>query len=213
MSNDFVLHAEGRNDIGKGASRRLRRLEARIPGIVYGGNAEPQMITLELREMVKALESESFYSQILTLEIDGKAEKAVLRDLQRHPSKGTPMHADFMRVDRAHKITMSIPLHILNEEKCVGVKQQGGLLYQNASEVEVSCLPQDLPQFLEIDVAALELDQVIHLSDLKLPENVELVALIQGEGHDLPVVSVQAPRGGAGDEDEEGTADEESSES
>ncbi|MCK0538636.1 50S ribosomal protein L25/general stress protein Ctc [Alcanivorax quisquiliarum] len=213
MSNDFVLHAEGRNDIGKGASRRLRRLEARIPGIVYGGNAEPQMITLELREMVKALESESFYSQILTLEIDGKAEKAVLRDLQRHPSKGTPLHADFMRVDSAHKITMSIPLHILNEEKCVGVKQQGGLLYQNASEVEVSCLPQDLPQFLEVDVAALELDQVIHLSDLKLPENVELVALIQGEGHDLPVVSVQAPRGGAGDEDEDDTPDEESSES
>ncbi|KAF0805111.1 50S ribosomal protein L25/general stress protein Ctc [Alcanivorax sp. S71-1-4] len=210
MSNEFLLHAEGRSDVGKGASRRLRRQEARIPGIVYGGNAEPQMVTLELRELVKALENEAFYSHVLTLKIDGKTQQAVLRDLQRHPAKGTPMHADFLRVDKTHKITMQVPLHFLNEDKCVGVKQQGGKITHNASEVEVSCLPQNLPEFLEVDMADVKLDQVVHLSDIKLPKGVELVALTHGADHDLPVVSVHAPKGTAADEAEDAAGDENS---
>ena len=212
MSNEFLLHAEGRSDVGKGASRRLRRLEARIPGIIYGGKTAPQMVTLELRELAKALENEAFYSHVLTLDVDGKKQQAVLRDLQRHPAKGTPMHADFLRVDKTHKITMQVPLHFINEEKCVGVKQQGGKINHNASEVEVSCLPQNLPEFIEVDMAAVTLDQVVHLSDLKLPKGVELVALSHGEDHDLPVAAVHAPKGGAVDEAEDGEDGEDAKE-
>ena len=153
MSNEFLLNAEIRSDAGKGASRRLRRLQDRVPGILYGGEAEPQMISVELRELKKALENEAFYSHILTLKVDGKDVQAVLRDLQRHPAKGVPTHADFLRVDKTHKITMNVPLHFINEAGSIGVKKQGGEIQHNISEVEVSCLPQDLPEFIEVDMA------------------------------------------------------------
>src|SRR5690554_5088083 len=116
MSNPFALNAEARADAGKGASRRLRHA-ARVPGIIYGGEAEPAMISIEARELVKSLENENFYSSILTLIVDGKKEQAVIRDLQRHPSKGFPIHADFMRISKGQKITIIIPIHFLNEEK------------------------------------------------------------------------------------------------
>lgn len=208
MSNEFLLKAEDRSDVGKGASRRLRRLEARIPGIIYGGKNAPQMITVELRELVKALENEAFYSHILTLDVDGKKQQAVLRDLQRHPAKGTPMHCDFLRVDKTHKITMQVPLHFTNEEKCAGVKQQGGKITHSASEVEVSCLPQNLPEFIEVDMTNVTLDQVVHLSDLSLPKGVELLALTHGEEHDLPVASVHMPKGTTADEAEDEASEE-----
>ena len=208
MANEFLLHAESRSDQGKGASRRLRRLQARLPGILYGGNQEPAMISLELRELNKALENEAFYSHILTINLDGKEHQAVLRDLQRHPGKGTPIHADFLRVDKTHKITMNVPLHFINEASAVGVKKQGGKIMHNASEVEVSCLPQNLPEFIEVDMAAVELDQVVHLSDLKLPKGVELVALSHGADHDLPVAAIHAPKGGADVDEEEGAGEE-----
>ncbi|MFP1682341.1 50S ribosomal protein L25/general stress protein Ctc [Alloalcanivorax sp. C16-1] len=205
MSNEFELTAESRSDAGKGASRRLRRLQGRVPGIIYGGTAEPQMISLEARELKKALETEAFYSHILTLKLEGKKQQAVLRDLQRDPARGFPIHADFMRVDASHKITMIVPLHFTNEEACIGVKKQGGEIHRNISEVEVSCLPKDLPEYLEVDMIAVELDQVIHLSEIKLPGGVELTELTHGEDHDQPVVAVHKPKVRAEeDEGEEG---------
>ncbi|MBM1143177.1 50S ribosomal protein L25/general stress protein Ctc [Alcanivorax sp. ZXX171] len=202
MSNEFELTAESRSDTGKGASRRLRRLQGRIPGIIYGGDAEPQMISLESRELRKALETEAFYSHILSLKLDGKTQQAVLRDLQRDPARGFPIHADFMRVDATHKITMVVPVHFTNEEACIGVKKQGGEIHRNISEVEISCLPKNLPEYLEVDMASVELDQVIHLSEIKLPGGVEIVELTHGEDHDQPVVAVHKPKVRA--EEEEG---------
>ncbi|MDF1781934.1 MAG: 50S ribosomal protein L25/general stress protein Ctc [Alcanivoracaceae bacterium] len=198
MSNEFSLSAETRDDTGKGASRRLRRTESRVPAIVYGGKSEPQKISLEFKELVKALENEAFYSHILTIDVAGKKEQAILRDLQRHPSKGFPLHADFQRVDKTHKIHMSVPVHFINEDKCVGVKNSGGEIQHNTAEVEVTCLPQNLPEFIEVDMAEVEMDQVIHLSDLKLPKGVELVQL--SHDHDLPIVAVHKPKVRGGDD-------------
>ena len=201
MSNEFTLTAENRSDAGKGASRRLRRLQNKVPGIIYGGEAEPKMISLEMRELKKALETEAFYSHILTLKLEGGEQQAVLRDLQRHPSSGFPIHADFLRVDASHKITMTVPLHFTNEEACIGVKKQGGEIHHNVSEVEISCLPKNLPEFLTVDMTAVELDQVVHLSDIKLPAGVELTQLALGEDHDHPVVAVHKPKVRGGDEE------------
>ncbi|MZR64228.1 50S ribosomal protein L25/general stress protein Ctc [Alcanivorax sp. DP30] len=212
MSNEFLLNAESRSDTGKGASRRLRRLQERVPGIVYGGEAEPQLISVELRELKKALENEAFYSHILTLKIDGKEVQAVLRDLQRNPAKGFPTHADFLRVDKTHKITMNVPLHFINEESAVGVKKQGGEIQHNVSEVEVSCLPQNLPEFIEVDMAGVELNAIVHLSDLKLPKGVELTQLALGEDHDQPVAAIHAPKVRASESDEAGEGEEAASE-
>ena len=209
MSNDFLLNAESRSDTGKGASRRLRRLQERVPGIIYGGEAEPQMISVELRELKKALETEAFYSHVLTLKLDGKDVQAVLRDMQRHPAKGHPTHVDFLRVDKTHKITMNIPLHFINEDSAVGVKKQGGEIQHNISEVEVSCLPQDLPEFIEVDMADVELDAIVHLSDLKLPKGVELTQLALGDDHDHPVAAIHAPKVRASQSDDEAGEGEE----
>lgn len=200
MSNEFTINAESRSVAGKGASRRLRRLDSKVPAIVYGADKDPQNISVEFKDLVKALENEAFYSHVLTLNVDGNREEVVLKDLQRHPSKSVPVHADFQRVDTTHKLHMNIPLHFLNEEKCVGVKQSGGIIAHQMSEVEVTCLAKDLPEFIEVDVADLDVGSVIHLSDLKIPAGVEIRALQLGEDHDLPVVSVNAPRGGTDEE-------------
>ena len=209
MSNEFELTAESRSDTGKGASRRLRRLHGRIPAIIYGGHADPVMVSLETRELKKALETEAFYSHILTLKLDGKKQQAVLRDLQRDPARGFPIHADFMRVEAGHEITMVVPLHYTNEEACIGVKKQGGEIHRNISEVEISCLPKHLPEYLEVDMIAVELDQVLHLSDIKLPTGVTLTQLAYGEDHDQPIVAVHTPkvRASEDDEDEDGQED------
>ncbi len=201
MSNEFTLNAEARADAGKGASRRLRHT-ARIPGIIYGGETAPEMISIETRELVKALENEAFYSHILTINVGGKKEQAVIRDLQRHPAKGFPMHADFLRVDKTHKITMMVPVHFLNEDKCTGVKNEGGEIQHNLAEVEVSCLPQNLPEFLEVDMTDIKLNQIVHLSDIKLPKGVELVQL--AHQHDLPIVAVHAKKGATADDEAAG---------
>ena len=201
MSNEFALDAEARSDAGKGASRRLRR-ENKVPGIIYGGGSEPQQISVQLKELVKALENEAFYSHILTLNLGGKSQQAVLRDLQRHPSKGVPIHADFLRVDKTHKITMNVPLHFINEAKCVGVKQDGGEIQHNASEVEISCLPQDLPEYIEVDMADVAMDQIVHLSDLVVPKGVELIQL--AHDHDVPVASVHAKKAAPAEDEADG---------
>ncbi len=214
MADSYTLNVAIREDKGKGASRRLRRLESKVPAIIYGGGKAPQPVSIELKELTKQLENEAFYSHILTLNLAGSEVKAVLKDLQRHPAKSTPTHADFLRVDETHKIQMKVPLHFINEDKCHGVKMQGGAISHQLTEVEVSCLPQHLPEFIEVDMSEIPLGQTVHLSDLKLSEGVLLVELSHGADHDLPVAMVQAPKGGSADEatdqpsEEGGSSDE-----
>ncbi len=212
MSGEFALNAKTRTDLGKGASRRLRRLENRVLGIVYGGTDEPTPISVADNEIAKLAENEAFFTSIIDLDLDGKAEKVVVKDMQRHPAKEEIMHLDLMRVDATTKITMHVPLHFINEDSCHGVKMQGGTIAHALNDIEVTCLPKDLPEFIEIDMKALEIGDNIHLSDLTLPEGVESVALTHGEDHDLLVSAVNAPRGGGDEESEDDSAAEESGE-
>lgn len=207
MSNEITLNAEVRSNSGKGASRRLRK-EQKVPAIVYGGKGEPQLLTIAYKELVKALESESFYTQVLTLLVDGKKQQAVLRDLQRHPSRGEPTHADFQRVDAKQKIHTIVPLHFINEDKCVGVKEQGGEIQHNAAEVEVVSLPKDIPNFIEVDMTDVKMGEIVHLSNLKLPKGVEILALTHGADHDQPVAAVHKPKGMSSDDVAEAEAAE-----
>lgn len=194
MKESFEINATVRTDMGKGASRRLRRTET-VPAIIYGGDSDPQSISLTHNEIKHHLENEAFYSHVLTLNLEGKPEKVILRDLQRHPFKPVILHADFMRVDNKTQLTMNVPLHFINEENSIGVKQQGGLVAHLASDVEVACLASDLPEYLEVDLLNLELGESIHLSQIKMPKGVEVVALQHGEDHDLAIVSINKPRG------------------
>ncbi len=190
----FTLNAKIRTDEGKGASRRLRRLEAKLPAVIYGGSTPAQSITLELKELVKALENEAFYSHVLTIDVDGTPEKAVIKSLQRHPAKGTPMHADFLRVDATHKLIMHIPLHFINQDTCVGVKTEGGELSLMAADLEVACLPADLPEFIEVDLLNVHIGTTLHITDIKLPKGVEVPALALGHDHDQPIANVHKSR-------------------
>lgn len=194
MSVSFTLNAKNRTDEGKGASRRLRRLENRVPAVIYGGTQEAQSISLELRELVKALESEAFYSHVLTINVDGKPEQAVIKALQRHPAKNTPMHADFLRIDATHKLTIRVPVHYLNQDTCVGVKLEGGELAIMAADLEIACLPSDLPEFLEVDLKDVHVGTTLHISDIKLPKGVEVPALALGHDHDQPIANVHKSR-------------------
>ncbi|MDF3868616.1 50S ribosomal protein L25/general stress protein Ctc [Pseudomonas denitrificans (nom. rej.)] len=189
---DFVLNAQERSDLGKGASRRLRRNEGLIPAVVYGGEKAPQSLTLELREVSKLLENEAAFSHVITLNVGSVKETVLIKALQRHPSKGFVMHADFQRVVAGQKLTAHVPLHFINEATAVGVKVGGGEISHVISEVEVSCLPKDLPEFIEVDLAQVALGQIVHLSDLKLPKGVELVQL--AHGNDLAVANIHASR-------------------
>lgn len=195
MSNDFVLNAKAREDVGKGASRRLRRLAQEIPAIIYGGKKEPQNISLAENEFAHALENEAFYSHIITINLEGgKAQDVILKDIQRHPAKPKILHADFLRVSKTQKLTTKVPLHFINESSSIGVKQQGGVVTHSMSELDIQCLPGDLPEFIEVDLANLEIGQVIHISDLELPKGVESVELSHGEEHDLAVATIHKPR-------------------
>ncbi|HDY97706.1 MAG TPA: 50S ribosomal protein L25/general stress protein Ctc [Pseudomonas sabulinigri] len=191
---DFSLNANARDDLGKGASRRLRRNENLVPAIVYGGNKEPQSISIAARELNKALENEAFYSHVIKLSIDGKKQDVLLKAMQRHPAKPIIMHVDFLRVVAGHEVTVHVPLHFINEDTCVGVKKSGGVISHTMTDVEVTCLPKDLPEFIEVDMAGVDLGDIVHLSNLKLPKGVNVPALAQGADHDLPVANVHAPR-------------------
>ncbi|SDZ94460.1 50S ribosomal protein L25/general stress protein Ctc [Microbulbifer marinus] len=192
--SDIKLNASVRSDEGKGASRRLRRLEGRVPGIVYGGKAEPQSISVLQKELFKALENEAFFSSVLSLDIDGKEDKVILRDLQRHPAKQQLLHVDFQRVSANTKVHVKVPLHFLNEDTCKGVKA-GGIVSHTLTELEISAPASKLPEFIEVDLAGLEMDGILHISDIKLPAGVESVDLSHGADHDLVVASVHKPRG------------------
>ncbi|MEH6558942.1 MAG: 50S ribosomal protein L25/general stress protein Ctc [Oceanicoccus sp.] len=208
MSGEFTLKAESRTDLGKGASRRLRRLENKVLGIVYGGKNKPSPITVAMNEIVKLAENEAFFTSLVDLDLDGKSEQVVIKDMQRHPAKETIMHVDFLRVSAKTKIIMHVPLHFTNEETCHGVKMEGGTVSHALNDIEISCLPKDLPEYIEVNMEALKVGDNIHLSDLTLPKGVESVALAHGEDHDLLVSAVNAPRGG-GDEEEETPATDE----
>ena len=201
MSTDFTLHAKGREDTGKGASRRLRRLAGEIPAIVYGGKKNPARIALVHKDVMKALENEAFYSHIIALDIDGKSEDVIVKDVQRHPAKAIVLHMDFLRVSKNTKLQTRVPLHFINEDICVGAKLGGGLIAHSMTELEIMCLPADLPEYLEVDMAEVDLGQTLHISDIKLPKGVESVALSHGDDHDLPIAAVNKSK--AKDEDEE----------
>jgi large subunit ribosomal protein L25 len=191
MTN-FALNAEARSDLGKGASRRLRRNASLVPAVIYGGDKAPQSISLVAKDFAKLLENEASYSHVLSLTVDGNVETVLIKALQRHPAKGFVLHADFVRAVADHKLTTSIPLHFINAESADAVKLQGGEISHTISEVEVSCLPKDLPEFIEVDLAKVALGQTVHLSDLTVPAGVELVAL--AHGNDLAIANIHASR-------------------
>jgi large subunit ribosomal protein L25 len=209
MSDQFELNAEVREDIGKGASRRLRRHANNVPAIIYGGGEDPQPLTLVRKDFEKALENEAFYSHVLTINVGKKAQQAILKDLQRHPAKNSVMHADFLRVDDKTLVKVTVPIHFLNEEKSAGVKLEGGIVQHQMTEVEVQCLPGVIPEYLEVDMLEVAIGQIVHLSDIGFPEGVVSTALSLGEDHDLAIASIIAPRGGSEEEEElEAAADE-----
>lgn len=187
--NDFTLNAEVRSDLGKGASRRLRRLASLVPAVVYGGDKAPESISMLAKEVAKLLENEAAYSHIIELNVGGTKQNVVIKALQRHPAKGHVMHADFVRVVAGQKLTAVVPVHFVNEAAPV---KKGGEISHVTSELEVSCLPKDLPEFIEVDLADAEIGTIIHLSDLKAPKGVEFVALAHGD--DKAVANVHAPR-------------------
>ena len=189
MSDDFDLIAEIREDQGKGASRRLRH-DGKVPAIIYGGGRPPRSLTFDHNKVIKQLENESFYSSVLNIKVGDKSQAAILKDMQRHPARNLIMHMDFQRIVEDQVIKMNVPLHFLGEDVAVGVKQGGGKVSHLMTEVEVVCLPKDLPEYLDIDISELELNAMMYLSDIPLPEGVEIPALAQGDEANRPVVSI-----------------------
>lgn len=190
---DFTIQAELRTDTGKGASRRLRR-EEKVPAILYGADKEAVSITVDHNKVNNMADHEAFYSHILTLVIDGKKHEAILKDVQRHPYKPKLTHLDFQRVVKGQKLHTHVPVHFVNEASAVGVKEEGGVVVHHIADLEVTCLPKDLPEFVEVDIANLKLGETLHLTDLNMPKGVELVELAKGADHDQAVVSITAPR-------------------
>ena len=202
------LKATARQDKGKGASRRLRR-ENMTPGIIYGADKDPLSISMVHDDLYHAAEKESFYSQILEIDVDGTIEKVVAKDMQRHVYKPMIQHVDFLRIDENKKLRTHVPIHCINEDACIGTKK-GGLITHDMIEIEIACLPKNLPEFIEVDVTDLDVGSSLHLSELKLPEGVEVPEL--NRGHDQSVVSVAKVRGGAADDEESGEAADEAGE-
>jgi len=190
MSEKFDLIAEIREDQGKGASRRLRR-SGKVPAIIYGAGRPPRQLAFDHNRVIQQLENESFYSSILNIKVGEKSQAAIVKDIQRHPAKSIIMHMDFQRIVAGEKIKMNVPIHYLNAEESIGVKQEGGSVSQLVNDVEVSCLPKDLPEYFEVDIAELKLNEMLHLSDIKVPDGVEIPELAQGPEHDHAIVSIQ----------------------
>lgn len=191
MSTGFELEIEARDKLGTSESRRLRRL-GKVPAILYGGGKDPQSVMLEKDRLQIQMEQEAFYTSILTLNLNGESQAVIVKDVQRHPAKRQVLHLDFQRILADEKITLKIPIHFIGEEEAIGVREQGGEIAHLTTDVEISCLPKDLPEYLEIDITDLELNQLLHLSDIKVPEGVEVVALAHDQ--DPAVVSINPPR-------------------
>jgi large subunit ribosomal protein L25 len=192
MSNVFEFVAESRGQSGTSAARNVRR-QGKVPAVIYGGHAEPQMLVLSHNEVVKHLEHEAVYSHVLDVTVDGKKEKAILKGVQRNPAKFQILHLDFLRVSMKEAIKVHVPLHFINEDSSLGGKK-GGISTHSMVDVEVTCLPAALPEYIEVDLAKLDIGETLHLTDLVLPKGVEIVVLNQGADHDLPVVSMMASK-------------------
>ena len=210
MSSVFEFVAESR-DMSSKVTARVERRKGNIPAVIYGGAAAPQSIVLSHNDVAKHLSYEAVYSHVLDLSVDGKSEKVILKALQRHPAKPQVMHMDFMRVDETHALKVHVPIHFLNEAECVGVKS-GGLVTHAMIDVEVSCLPSKLPGFIEVDLAALDIGDSVHLTDLALPEGVDIPVLAQGDGHDYAVAQVVKTKAAAETTDEVSEGEESSGE-
>jgi large subunit ribosomal protein L25 len=193
MSDSFIVNVELRDDLGKGASRRLRRLEDKIPAIVYGAGKKPQPLSIAHKDVIKHLEDEAFYSHILTLQAGKTKQQVILKDLQRHPFKPKVTHMDFLRVSANEKLHTSVPIHYINEDECPGVKE-GGVINHSYTTVEVACLPKNFPEFIEVDMAEMTMDQILHLSDIVMPKGVEIVELTHGEDHDQAIATIHKAR-------------------
>lgn len=192
MSGVFEFVAKSRNKTGTSAAKSVRR-QGDVPAVIYGGGQAPQMLVLEHNEIIKHLVHEAVYSHVLDVVVDGKAEKAVLKGIQRHPAKSKILHLDFMRVNELDKLKVHVPLHFINEATSVGVKK-GGVAAHAMVEVEVSCLSSALPEFIAVDLANLDVGESLHLSDLVLPAGVSIVELTHGADHNQPVVSIMASK-------------------
>ena len=193
MSEQVNLSAAERSSEGKSSNRNLRR-SGFIPGVVYGGKEEPKKISIMEKDIVKASEVAGFATQILRISIEGKEVDVVIKEIQRHPATSRVLHADFMRVDPDSKITLVVPIRTLNDENCVGVKASGGQVNHLINDVEISCLASNLPEQLEIDVLELDIGDTVSLSEIKLPEGVEITLLAQAEDRDQAVVSITEAR-------------------
>lgn len=191
MKAAFELDGQPRAGLGRAENRRLRRA-GRVPAILYGGGETPTPVALDHNALSKHMSREAFYTSIITVKLDGKDQRVVVKDVQRHPVKPLIMHLDLQRVLEDQEITLTVPIHFLGEAAAKGVKEQGGVVEHLMTDVEVRCLPRNLPEYLEIDVSPMELNQILHLSDIKLPEGVALVALEHGQDH--PVVAINPPR-------------------
>ncbi|MBI5447429.1 MAG: 50S ribosomal protein L25/general stress protein Ctc [Gammaproteobacteria bacterium] len=201
MSSIFELTATARADVGRGASRRLRRSAEKIPAILYGADKTPVTLTLNHFQVTKALKNEAFYSHILTLDIEGTKQQAVLKAIQRHPYKPYIQHMDFLRITGKEKIRMTIPLHFSGEEVAPGIKDDHGIVSHLLTSVDVFCLPKDLPEYIAVDLSNLKLDESVHLSHLSLPAGVELVDLTHGHHDDKAVASIHIPRAALAEEE------------
>ena len=211
MSTNFTINAKSREDTGKGASRRLRRLTGEVPAIIYGGKKDAEKISILHKDITKALENDAVYSSIISLSIDGKAEDTIIKDIQRHPAKQIILHMDFLRVSKTTKLQTRVPLNFINEDICVGVKLGGGLIAHTMTDIEVSCLPKDLPEAIDVDMAEVDVGQIVHLSDLTLPDGVESVSLSQGTDYDLTVATVNKQKAVEIDESSESESTEDTS--
>ena len=189
MADKFDLIADYREDNGKGASRRLRR-EGKVPAIIYGAGRPPRSLSFDHNKVLRQLQNESFYSSILNIKVGDKSQAAVVKDIQRHPAKPIVMHIDFQRIVEDEVIKMNVPIHYVGGDVAPGVKAGGGSVSQLRTDVEIQCLPKDLPEYFEVDISGMELDEMLHLSDIKLPEGVEIPELAQGPEHDHAIVSI-----------------------
>ncbi len=191
MSTGFALDIENRPLLGTGSSRRLRR-QGKVPAVIYGGGRNPRAVAVDHAKLLREMEREAFYTSILTVTLGDVSQPVVVKDVQRHPSRRQVLHLDFQRIREDEKITLSVPIHFLGTDVAVGVKEQGGEVTVQVTEVEVSCLPKDLPEYIEIDISELELNQRLHLTDLPIPQGVELPALLHGQ--DPSIVTINPPR-------------------
>ena len=189
MSETTTINVELRKDVGKGASRRLRRA-GRVPAVIYGGHKDPVALSLELNELLRATENEAFYASILEIKIDEKnRQKAVVRDMHRHPFKPVIMHIDFLRISAKQVLKMMVPVHFLGEEDSPAGRTSGVVIQHLVTEVEISALPKDLPEFISIDLSEMDAGDAVMLSDIKLPEGVEITALVAGEEKDVKLAN------------------------